>query len=446
MTPPVNQDVVLREDLNVAQLGLISIQRMIASDYTSWKVAFTRAGVASEVECNGAQKYGVPHGIDNDSYLAVQELYIEQGCPEDGVVAFTMYRLQQMCGLDDSGANRRMLRESLERLSATQYWISGAWRSHEDDEWVTVGFRLIEKLVFTRSRRDEGGVKTIAVTLPRELTRNIRNGYFKPVSTSLLRQLGQPARAAYRVLDALRHDPVQHQSRLASLQISLMDLAQRCGIASDKPDKIRRTLEPIHDDLRRTQYLQDVQIHGRGKRQVLHYTFGQGSAEPDAELVALLVDMNVPVVAAKKVALDYPQNVRDGLAQAQAILSRGYQPQNAVGFILDVVRAYGNGKYAWPDGDTAHARPAAPRRAARTGSTPAVTVPEPDAPGPPTSAEDLARTLAFLLRGEGVHKDDLAHLPVDMLRDLHGRVLGKPKAEREDALRLLKVLSAARGL
>ena len=89
---------------------------------------------------------------------------------------------------------------------------------------MTVGFRLIEKLVFTRSRRDVDGAKAIAVTLPRELIRNIRNGYFKPVSTTLLRQLGQPARATYRVLDALRHDPVQFQAKTVSLQISLMDL------------------------------------------------------------------------------------------------------------------------------------------------------------------------------------------------------------------------------
>ncbi len=43
-----------------------------------------RAGIESEMECNGAQRYGVPHGIDNDSHLALQELYIEQGCPENG--------------------------------------------------------------------------------------------------------------------------------------------------------------------------------------------------------------------------------------------------------------------------------------------------------------------------------------------------------------------------
>ena len=306
MTKTQAQDVVLREDLNVTQLGLISIQRKISSEYTSWKVAFERAGIESEVECNGAQKYGVPHGIDNDSYLALQELYIEQGCPENGQVAFTMYRLLQMCGLEDSGANRRMIRESLERLSATQYWISGAWRSHEDDDWVTVGFRLIEKLAFTRSRRDSTGARAIAVTLPAELTRNIRNGYFKPVSTTLMRQLGQPARAAYRVLDSLRHDPVLHQSKTSALQLSLMDLAQRCGIAADRPDKIRRTLEPIHTTLLESGYLQDVQITGRGKSQTVSYVFGHAALEPDGELVLLLVGLKVPLVAAKKAALDYP--------------------------------------------------------------------------------------------------------------------------------------------
>jgi plasmid replication initiation protein len=431
----VDQDVVLREDLNVAHLGLISIQRKIAPEYTSWKVAFERAGIASEVECNGTQKYGIPHGTDNDAYLALQELYIEQGCPEDGIFAFTMYRLLQMCGLDDSGPNRRMMRESLERLSATQYWISGAWRSHEDDDWVTVGFRLIEKLVFTRSRRDVDGAKAIAVTLPRELIRNIRNGYFKPVSTTLLRQLGQPARATYRVLDALRHDPVQFQARTVSLQISLMDLAQRCGIATDRPDKIRRTLDPIHVDLLRSGYLKEVQITGRGKRQLVTYQFGQAAVEADAALVELLVQMKVPLVAARKAALDHADNVRDGVAQAKAILARGYRPQNDVGFVLDVVRSYGNGKYSWPDaGNGVVVKPAKP-----ASSVPSLPMPE-----TPLSLEDHARTLAFLLKGDGIQREALLQLPVEVLSDLHGRVLGRGAEDRAQAVALLRTLLASR--
>ncbi|WP_264158023.1 hypothetical protein [Deinococcus wulumuqiensis] len=39
------------------------------------------------MECNGTQKYGVPHGIDNDTYLALQELYIEQGVRKAGCSA-----------------------------------------------------------------------------------------------------------------------------------------------------------------------------------------------------------------------------------------------------------------------------------------------------------------------------------------------------------------------
>ena len=338
-------EVILREDLNVTQLGLISIQRKIPPDYTNWKVGFTRSGIESEVECNGTQKYGVPHGIDNDTYLALQELYIEQGCPESGAFSFSMYQLIQMCDLQDTGGNRKVLRQSLERLSATQYWISGAWRSHEDDEWVTAGFRLIEKLVFTRKRSDIDGAKAISVTLPRELVRNIRNGYFKPVSAALLRELGQPSRAAYRVIDGLRHDPVQPDAKTRTLEISLMDLGRRCGIASDRPDKIRRTLEPIHEDLLRMHYLVEANIRGRGKNQEVHYVFGEASAEPDKELVALMTSMDVPLVAARKAALDYPEKVRGGVAQAMALLQGGYRPHNEVGFVIDVIRSYGTGKY-----------------------------------------------------------------------------------------------------
>jgi len=367
----------------------------------------------------------------------LQELYIEQGCPEDGIFAFTMYRLLQMCGLDDSGSNRRMMRESLERLSATQYWISGAWRSHEDDDWVTVGFRLIEKLIFTRQRRDVDGAKALAVTLPREVTRNIRNGYFKPVSTTLLRQLGQPARATYRVLDALRHDPVQFQAKTVSLQISLMDLAQRCGIATDRPDKIRRTLDPIHVDLLKSGYLQDVQITGRDKRQVVLYQFGQAAVEADADLVELLVQLKVPLVAARKAALDHRENVRDGVAQAKAILARGYRPQNDVGFVLDVIRSYGNGKYTWPGQGSGNTMTGQPMRAAAP--VPAEPVPE-----GPLSAEDHARTLAFLLKSEGIQREALLQLPVEVLSDLHGQVLGRGPEDRAVAVTLIRTLLASR--
>ncbi|WP_161884205.1 replication initiator protein A [Deinococcus alpinitundrae] len=434
------QAIVLREDLNVGQLGLISIQRKIAEDYAQWKVSFNRNGIPSEIECNGIQKYGVPHGIDNDTYLALQELYIEQGCPDDGLFGFTMYRLLQLCGLADTGANRQMLRVSLERLSSTQYWISGAWRSHEDDDWVTVGFRLIEKLIFTRSRRDTDGAKQIAVTLPRELTRNIRNGYFKPVSATLLRQLGQPARAAYRVLDSLRHDPVQHHDRAATLTISLMDLAQRCGIASDRPDKIRRTLEPIHEMLIQTEYLTGVVITGVGRKQSLTYSFGQAVPEPDARLVELLVALKVPLVAAKKAAFDYAGQVEDGVAQARAILTHGYSPANPVGFVLDVVRSYGNGKYAWPSGTHQPKEVEAARTRIQKQVKKEVAKVEAELAQP--SRDDLLRVLSFLLVGEHLRAEDLATLPTETLISLRSQVLTRPGAERRQVAQGVRRLLA----
>ena len=92
----------------------------------------------------------------------------------------------------------------------------------------------------------------------------------------------------------------------------------------------------------------------------------------------LLVGLKVPVVAARKLALDYPQYVRDGVAQARAILARGYRPHNDVGFVLDVVRSYGNGKYA------GQRCPAAP--AARSGPCAPASTAARDARGPPDPA------------------------------------------------------------
>ena len=58
------------------------------------------------------------------------------------------------------------------------------------------------------------------------------------------------------------------------------------------------------------------------------------------------------------------------------------------------------------------------------------------------SAEDLARTLTFLLKGEGLQRDALARLPVETLQDAHRQVLGLPRDERQGVAGLLRALSA----
>jgi len=71
-----------RDERNVARLGIISILSRIDPGVTTWQSAFSVRGRAFKVEC--AAPYGSPHGIDTDVILAIQTLFVRQGCPEHG--------------------------------------------------------------------------------------------------------------------------------------------------------------------------------------------------------------------------------------------------------------------------------------------------------------------------------------------------------------------------
>jgi plasmid replication initiation protein len=432
-----------REELNVVQLGLISIQRQLPPDYTHWTHQVERAGVLCTVECNGTAKYGVPRGTDNDVYLALQDAYIEQGCPEDGWVELSMYALLQRCGMsDDSGADRKLVRTSLERMSQTGYLIGSAWLVYGEDDWVTVSFNLIEKLMFTRARKDRDGAKLLRVKLPEEVCRNIRDGYFKPVNLEVLRSLEQPARGAYRVLDALRHDPTT-MTRNEVLQLGLMDLAARFGIASDEPYKIRERLEPIHQELIERGVLTSVDIVGSRRKQQVTYVFSQVrlDPEPDLRLVTLLTDLAVPRASARRLVLQCPERIEFGVSLARALLASGYTPKNRVGFILDVVR-YGEEKYSWPEG-----HPAArvlPPAAAPARVTAHVSDDAPEEPQTPLSHAELTNAVALLLLGSGLSKTDLSRLPSETLRELKGEaVRRRSPEERADLITSIRAMLTA---
>lgn len=89
-----------REELNLVSNGLICIQRQIPPNTNSWTRHYERDGVPREIVCRSPEDFGVPHGLDNDVNLGLQEEFISQGCPDDNTVRVTMYRLLKMCNLE----------------------------------------------------------------------------------------------------------------------------------------------------------------------------------------------------------------------------------------------------------------------------------------------------------------------------------------------------------
>ncbi|MBZ9751730.1 replication initiator protein A [Deinococcus sp. HMF7604] len=340
-------------EANVARLGLISIQERIPADFTRWEVEFEVDGRQGQLSCFSPAEYGgVPHGLDGDLANALIDLFIEQGASEDGVVTTTASQLLLRAGLHNNGHYHHVLTASLRRLKQATYTMSHAWRDHEQQRWTSGTFSYILAYEVTSTERDtvtEGAI--LSITLARQIVKSIRSKYVKPLDYVLLTSLERPlTRALYRLLDARRYDAQELVPSASVYQVNLLEWAAECKIVDQRTDKIRRTLEGAHTELKERGYLQDVLIEGRGRKQTLTYVFGATAVErtEDPEVVAQLVGHRVArPVARKLVATHGEAHVLARLKRFRALLASGYKARSPSAVLVDVIQDT-EGKYQDP--------------------------------------------------------------------------------------------------
>lgn len=348
---PSKKEVLARaqhlDEANVARLGLISIQERIPEGYASWEEEFEFLGKPVKLACYASEKVGgVPHGLDNEVSLALIALYFNAGSPEDGTFTATPYQILKLMGLDTSGYYYQALKESLMRLTTATYVLSEAWRA--DGRWQSVTFRYIEKLEYTSSAEGKlDRASVLRITLAKEIVRSLKQNYVKPIDIEFMASLRRPlSRALYRLLDAQRFSP-ENPTPLTRFEVNLMEWAAACKIVHKRPDKVRRTLEPAHEELIERRYLQSVEYIGRGQNQTIVYVFGEeAGGVPDMEAVELLMAEGLSFTSAYSLARRYSlAHIKDRLERYRSILASGYKPKNKQGFLVDVIRDE-TGKYA----------------------------------------------------------------------------------------------------
>ncbi len=368
------------DEANVGRLGFISIQERIPRDFTSWAVDFTANGLPAKLECVAPSEYGgVPHGLDGDVATAVTQLFIDQGEPDSGEVRTTAYRIMQMAGLHATGRNYEALRASLNRLGAARYTASNAFYVAEKRRWETRQFNYFETVQYTSEDDDRGlsSKSVIVIRLAQPVAQSIRARYVKPLDYDFLISLKGPvSRNVYRLLDAKRYPSPEVHEPLPEYTANLLEWADLCKIVDKRSDKIRRTLESVHEELRGRGYLREVRYDGRGKSQRITYLFGSAvnSGAPQApeqtgpeqaglEQVepeqSLELDRRPAVEALTRRGVARPQAARlvnqfgearvsERVAKFEA-LTLAYAPKKPAAMLVDVIKD-DTGKYADPEG------------------------------------------------------------------------------------------------
>lgn len=327
-------------EINVSRLGLISVQKQIAPDFLGWVQTY-ELDETVEVRCIAHQDYGVPHGVDSDVFNAILHLYVIKGASEDGRVSCSIYELLRTAGINVNSRSYAQVKESVQRLLLSQYTISRAWRDHLRNRWITATFRHIENALYTENEKHVfDSASIMEIHLPKLVVDSIRAGYNLPLEDALLKDMAQPTtRSLYRLLEAQRRDPEDPSRMEHTITRNLSEWAETCKLQfSDKPDRVRRSLEKAHEEMLKVGYLSNVEYHGRGKNQTITYHFNnKPTLVAPSDLVDLLTRHGITPGVARKLAAQYPDQVRPAVKQFETMLASNYPVNNKAGLLYKMV-------------------------------------------------------------------------------------------------------------
>ena len=383
------------DERNVARLSLVLAAKRIPPTMQYWVKEFpsqNEIGTSMLIECRAGHGNVVPHGTDNDVLLGIINSYIAAGMPEDGVITSTAYQLLQLSSLHDSGKRYKTLEASLTRLQATTFRIVDSWFDNQQARYRSVTTSLIAKFKVDDADTNPDllgsirGESVLEITLDSDLASSIRSGFIRPLDPEILQRLTQPlARVLYRLL-CEQHHPLGG-APVEVYQVSVMALAKHLGLLDDRAYRVRRALEPAHEQILATGFLRTVEYTGRGETQEVTYVFSKDALPPaDPTSVSDLIHQGVSQPVAMQLTAQYGKDhVRKQLGAFEELLGNGYRARNRAALLVDLIRS--PEKYPLPEGETP--APAGARK------------PPAASPGPETGEEpplDPRDTVRSLLR------------------------------------------------
>ncbi|ACO47397.2 replication initiator protein A [Deinococcus deserti] len=379
-------------EMDLTRSGIISVQRDMPTELTSWVSDYSISGNHYRVEATA--RYGRPHGTDNDVMVALQSLFLRNGCPEHNRVSLTANQLLLQSYGRNTSKDYQNLRASLMRLAGTNWTL---YQNATDPKTRRTKGITTTNFMFTLemedhsasdhdfSHRDLDDSSHIIVKFADTFAQSIRLGFFQMLDVHLMQRLGHTnARSLYRVIQGHRIQP--DGSLAPSLDLRLADWMSACGLETDRLDNARRILDAAHRRLLDEDFLQDVELTGRGRNATLHYAF-QGVPEPSQ--VEQLMAHRVTRPVAETLAADYPERVTPAISVIEERLKGGWRPRSVSAALVDAIRNPEKWGYTPPPS----------RHGPKAASVPQPALHSPQEAEPLTTPRETARTLLRLRLG-----------------------------------------------
>jgi len=405
--PPSVEVPKSRDERNITRLALVMAPNRVAETLTSWEKELSLGPLGNlKVSCHSQSGQVVPHGLDNDLLLGAINSFIEQGMPENDTVVLSLRHLCLLSGIKPGGRQRGAVLASLNRLQGSSYRFTETWFRAGRGKAITeqfsplASFRTIEDLDLAEpdAAPTLKNDAMLELVLGKPLARSIREGYTRPLDLSVYRELSQPmVRTLYRLLSETRLSlPPAEPARY---HVPVRAWATHLGMHEFEISKVRRALEPAHQELIERGFLKEATYVGRGEAQHLNYVFGRSvDIQADPHLVALLTARGLALGPAIKLAGQYPETeVQRAAVLFDALMAAGYKARSQGGLLTDILRSPEKYVQAGSAG-VERVRQVAPARDGQAVRSAEEPVREPSGPTDPTGA--ARGVLAALLTQE----------------------------------------------
>ena len=290
----------------------------------------------------------VPHGLDNDLLLGAINSFIEQGMPENDTVVVSLRHLCLLSAITPGGRQRSAVLASLNRLQGSSFRFTETWFRAGRGKMITeqfsllASFRVLEDLDLAEvaSARPPQSEAMLELVLGKPLARSIREGYTRPLDLSVYKELSQPmVRTLYRLLSETRLSLPATEP--AHYLVPVRAWATHLGMHDFEISKVRRALEPAHQELIARGFLKETVYLGRGESQQLRYTYGRSVApNADPKQVALLTGRGLALGPAITLPGQYPEaEVLRAVTLFDALMAAGYKARSQGGLLTDILRS-----------------------------------------------------------------------------------------------------------
>lgn len=309
------------DEKNFATLVMMPTAPRVPPDLIRWEKRIVRpGGHVATLTVTAAGGHVVPHGADNDVMVALINLYVEQGAPDDRWVQTTAHELLLTMNSAIGGRQYEQLRVSLDRLHGAKFAVTDGWYELKGRRYTTQSFIPLSAVTTTGAQAEDGSARfdnrtILRIQLHETITDSIRDGYVRPLDMALYQALQTDAsRALYRYLD-VEFDRLRAagQGPYAYAADALV-VASNLGLSTDRFDMVLQRLKKVNEDLVQTGYLGAVTVTGRGRKARFTYELApaQAAAGPqaDPELLALVRAHGVFPKPAARFVLQLGERVR----------------------------------------------------------------------------------------------------------------------------------------